>query len=159
MLSTDLIYFFSFIIFIFLAYRLGFKYAKQTLNHEIQKISHTLDQAHREKDLTLDRLHELKQQVADLQNGQQAHKQQLEARGLEITEKHREHLENLLKEREHFHQELLAQEMRLHMKSMKEEMLTYATQELIKKIESHEKYSADFEKKSLEMLKVSSMGS
>lgn len=156
MLSTDFAYFISFVIFAFLAYRLGFRHAKKAMNDEIERVSATIQRTTEEKDIAFNQLNDLRHQLSEIQKNSQAYIDELQDRGTEITAKHRESLEALLKDREHYHKELLSQEVRLHMNQMKDEMLSYVTQQLTQKIKSNKSFEEGFQKKALEMLKSAS---
>lgn len=152
MLSTNFAYLISFLIFAFFAYRLGFRHAKASLDHEVGKISKRVDDATQTKEMALLTLNELKHQLSDLEKQGDLHIQELELRGKELSQKHKEQLEHLIVERERHHRELLSQELRLHAQNIKDEVLNFVITKLRNRME-HDDQSQDlFHKNALHML-------
>lgn len=155
MLSIDFAYFISFLLFLFVAYRIGFHRAKSAFHTEVSKVKKHIDDAAQSKEMALLTLNELKHQLSEFEQQSDEHLQHLEVRGKEIAQQHSEQLEKLISERERHHTELLTQEMRLHLQSIKDELLDYVFEKLKGRLTHNQEARDRYHERAMEMIERS----
>lgn len=153
MMSPDIAYFISFLIFCFCAYKYGHKKLKEFLDTKIQGIADNLLKATEEKEQAQLALSAVKEEFHRFQKTLHEREEDLQKRLHTLKEQHNQHLSELLKERESYHKMLLQYDERVHIHHLKDELATSVLREIEHAIKSDPSLQKMFQSKSIELLR------
>ncbi len=151
-MTPDIAYFISFLIFSFCAYKYGHKKLKVFLDGKIKDISDNLLKATEEKEQAQLALSAVKTECQRFEQAIYERDAELQHRIKALKEQHERQLEELLKEREDYHQMLLQYDERVHIHHLKDELANAVLSELKTLITQDPTYQQKIDERSLRLL-------
>jgi F0F1-type ATP synthase membrane subunit b/b' len=151
-MDVNVLYLISFIIFMFLAYRLGFKKASMSIHESIQSIKKTLDKTVIEKDQALGKLNDAKINYQALENLLKEYKAELNDRLENIQKEHSLELEEHITARKEHSQDALEQEQKMMALAFKTALMQEVFKEMVSKFNADPKLIQAYNEKSIALI-------
>lgn len=130
MLSVDIMYVISFLIFAFCAYKYGHARMKKTLDDKISAIAHMLSKAQQQKEDAQVILSRMQYTLSALEKTMRQKDNELADRVKSFQEQQKKQLSELMREREGHQQALLIAEKNMALNALKHEMMEHVLKNL-----------------------------
>lgn len=151
--SPDSVYFISFLIFVFCAYKYGHKAFKKVLDQQIQGITTSLSKAKEEKVIAHETLKKVRLELETFEQSLKDYDAELKERISDMTEKNRKEIDTLTSAREKHHSKLISFEREEHVSALKDELVASVIAEFEKRILADPILQENFQKQSVGLLK------
>lgn len=151
-LSVDIMYVMSFLVFVFCAYKYGHKRMRKVLDDKIQAIANLLLRAQQQKEDAQIILSRMQYDISELEKTMRQRDVELAERIQAFQEQQKRDLSDLVREREAHQQALLIAEKTMALNALKQEMIDHVIQALLTMMKDDPTLQKDFMDKSLSFL-------
>lgn len=157
MLSVDIMYVISFLMFVFFAYKYGHARMKKILDDKISAIAHMLSKAQQEKEDAQVILSRMQYDLSELEKTMRQKDHELADRIQAFQEQQKKQLHELMRERESHQQALLMAEKNMALNALKQEMMHHVIQNLSHMMENDPDLKKAFLAQSIQALQSKSV--